>query len=497
MSETVATSPAWGRSTAPGSRHWWILAALSLAQLMLVLDSTVMNVALPSTQADLGFSDADRQWVITAYALTFGSLLLVGGRLSDTIGRKRILLVALSGFVLASLLGGVANSFVMLVVARSLQGVFGALLAPATLSLLATTFTDSPGRGKAFGIFGGVSSSGSVLGLLIGGLLTEYLGWRWCLLVNVVIGIVIIAAAVVLLPADERGQVRTRPDTLGVLTSVLGLVALVYGFSTAAHESWASPVTVGSIVLGIALVALFVVVETRVAHPVLPMRVVLDRNRGGAYLMVAIAGIGMFGVFLFLTYYLQQVLDFTPLMTGVAFVPMIGLLVIGSVVAGGVLLPRTGPRAIVSTGLVLAALGTALFTGLGIDSGYASGILPGLIITGAGFGLVFGPAMNLATYGAAQSDTGVASAMVNAGPQLGAAIGTALLNTIAVSAAAGYIADRPQSAGLAIQATIHGNGVAFWVTAGVFASGAILCALIIRPGRDLGIASDDATSASD
>ncbi|WP_433559318.1 MFS transporter [Pseudonocardia xinjiangensis] len=485
MSETIATSSASGGSAgASGSQRWWILAALSFTQLTLVLDSTVMNVALPSTQADLGFTDADRQWVITAYALAFGGLLLWGGRLSDTLGRKRVLLVAMGGFVGASLLGGVANGFAMLVVARALQGVFGALLAPATLSLLATTFTEASARGKAFGVFGAVSSSGSVVGLLLGGALTQYLDWRWCLLVNVVIGIAIIAAAAVLLPADERTRARTRPDTLGVLTSVLGVFAVVYGFSAAEHRSWTSPVTIGSIALGVALLALFVVIETRVSHPLLPMRVVLDRNRGGAYLMVAIAGVGMFGVFLFLTYNLQQVLGFTPLMTGVAFVPMIALLVIGAIGAGAVL-PHTGPRVIVITGLVLTALGTTLFTGLTSDSGYAGGILPGLVITGAGFGLVFGPAMNLATYGTAPTESGAASAMVNAGQQLGAAVGTALLNTIAVSGAAGYRAGRPWTTDLATQATIHGNRVAFWVTAGVFAAGAVLCGLIIRPGRDL------------
>ena len=382
----------------------------------------------------------------------------------------------------------------MLVVARALQGVFGALLAPATLSLLATTFTGSSARGKAFGVFGAVSSSGSVVGLLLGGALTEYLDWRWCLLVNVVIGIVIIAAAAVLLPADERARARTHPDTLGVLTSVFGVFAVVYGFSAAEHSSWTSPVTIGSIALGVALLALFVFIETRVPDPVLPMGVVLNRNRGGAYLMVAIAGIGMFGVFLFLTYHLQQVLGFTPLMTGVAFVPVIGFLVIGAIGAG-VVLPRTGPRVIVITGLVLAALGTTLFTGLTSVSGYAGGVLPGLVIIGAGFGLVFGPAMNLATYGAAPSQCGAASAMVNAGQQLGAAIGTALLNTIAVSGAAGYLAGRAGTPDLATQATIHGNRVAFWVTAGVFAAGAVLCGLIIRPGRDLGTTNDDNTPA--
>lgn len=464
--------------------RWWILAALSATQLLLVLDSTVMNVALPTTQTDLGFTDADRPWIITAYALTFGSLLLVGGRLADTFGRKRLLLISLTGFVVASLLGGLATGFPMLVIARALQGISGALMAPATLSLLATAFSNTPARGKAFGIFGAVSSSGSAIGLIFGGFLTEYLDWRWCLLINVIIGIAIAVMAIRLLPRDGvTHRTEGRPDVLGAVASTLGVLAIVYGLTIAESRSWTDPLTLGTIAVGLLLLALFVLIENKTARPILPMRVVRDRNRGGAYLMVAIAGVGMFGVFLFLTYHLQVVLHFTPLGTGLAFLPMVVMLVVGAIFAGSVLLPRIGARALATVGLVVAAAGAASFTLIDAGSTYALGILPGLIITGTGFGLVFGPAMNLATLGVPAEDSGAACAMVNAAQQIGAAFGTALLNTIAVSATAAYSTAHPQAADAAVQSLIHGNTIAFWTTTGILLAGALICGLLITPVR--------------
>ncbi|MBF8189631.1 MFS transporter [Nonomuraea sp. K274] len=343
----------------------------------------------------------------------------------------------MGGFIIASLIGGLASDFTTLVVARALQGISGALMAPATLSLLATTFSDATTRGKAFGIFGGVSSSGSVIGLILGGLLSQYLDWRWCLLTNVVIGVGISALAAKVLPAETHASaVGGRPDIVGAVVSTLGVLSIVYGLTIAESRSWSDWMTIGAISLGIALLALFGLVENRTSNPLLPMRVIWDRNRGGAYLMVAIAGIGMFGVFLFLTYHLQIVSGLTPLATGLAFVPMVGMLVVGSIVAGSVLLPRMGARALAITGLTVAAIGAASFTAINLGSTYPLGILPGLLITGAGFGLVFGPAMNLATSGVEPNDAGAASAMVNAGQQIGAALGTALLNTIALNATA-------------------------------------------------------------
>lgn len=464
-----------------GSRlRWWILAALSATQLLLVLDSTVMNVALPTTQADLGFSNADRPWVITAYALTFGSLLLVGGRLADTFGRKRLLLLSLTGFIIASLIGGFAVDFTMLVVARALQGVSGALMAPATLSLLATTFSNTRARGTAFGVFGAVSSSGSAIGLILGGFLTEYVDWRWCLFINVVVGIAILASTLKLLPAgEETSRPQGPPDILGALTSTLGVLAIVYGLTIAESRSWTDPVTLAAMVAGLTLLVLFVRVENKAIRPILPMRVVVDRNRAGAYLMVAVAGVGMFGVFLFLTYHLQVVGGFTPLETGLAFLPMVLMLVIGAILSGSILLPRVGARALAVTGLAVAAVGAASFTAIGADTAYAAGVLPGLAIAGAGFGLVFGPAMNLATLRVTPEDAGAASAMVNAGQQLGAAFGTALLNTVALGASAANLSTRPEAS--AVDALIYGNTVAFWTTSAILLAGALICGLLISP----------------
>ncbi|WP_159618766.1 MFS transporter [Arthrobacter zhaoguopingii] len=460
--------------------RWWVLAALSATQLLLVLDSTIMNVALPATQTALGFSNADRPWVITAYALAFGSVLLIGGRLADIIGRKRLLLLSLAGFIMASLLGGLSGGFETLVISRALQGIAAALMAPTTLSLLSTAFADIPARGKAFGIFGAVSSSGSAIGLILGGLLTQYLTWRWCLLINVLVGAAITVMVIKILPPDASApRQKVRPDTLGAITSGFGMFAIVYGLTIAESRSWADPLTIGSIVTGLALLVLFVATENKAAHPILPMRVVLQRDRGGAYLMVAIAGIGMFGAFLFLTYHLQTVSGLTPLATGLAFLPMVIMLVIGAIVAGSVLLPRVGARTLAIAGLVTAAVGTASFTFIDADSTYTLSILPGLIVAGIGFGLIFGPAMNLATLGVDSTDAGAASAMVNVAQQIGAAVGTALLNTVALGATASYLSTHPAPADTDMDALIHGNTVAFWATSGILLTGALICGPLI------------------
>src|ERR671924_7850 len=325
------------------ARRWAILVLLGIAQLMVVLDATIVNIALPSAQKALHFSDDDRQWIVTAYALAFGSLLLFGGRVGDLFGRKRTFIAGLVGFALASAIGGFADSFGVLVVARALQGAFGALLAPAALSLLTTTFTDPAERGRAFGIFGAIAGGGGALGLLLGGLLTEYLSWRWTLYVNLVFAIPAALGALVFLQRQVRAA-APRIDVPGALTAFGGLFALVYGFSQAETHGWGSATTVAFLVAAVMLLAAFAMIERRAAHPLLPLRVVLDRNRGGSYLAVGIVGIGMFGVFLFLTYYLQQTLGFSPVETGLAFLPMIGAGVGNPTPSPSVLLPRVGPR---------------------------------------------------------------------------------------------------------------------------------------------------------
>jgi len=424
-------------------RRWLILAVLGLAQLMVVLDATIVNVALPSIQTDLGFSDASRQWVVTAYALSFGSLLLLGGRIGDLVGRKQVFLVGMVGFALASALGGLAPSFGVLIAARALQGIFGAILAPAALSLLSTTFTDPDERGKAFGMYGGIAVAGAAIGLLLGGFLTEYLSWRWCLYVNIGIAIPAAIGAFSLLHGQEHGT-GMRLDIPGTLTASLGLLALVYATSEAATRGWGDPLIVALLVAAAALLVAFVAIESRSKHALLPMRVVLDRNRGGSYAGMGIAGAGMFGVFLFLTFYLQDTLGLSPVLTGLAFLPMTPMIMLSSGLSSTVLLPRVGPRVLIVGGMLLAMAGMLVFTQVAVDSSYWVNVLPGLIVTGLGMGLVFAPAMNTATAGVGDRDAGVASAMVNTAQQVGGSVGTALLNTLATSAVGGTW--RPASA---------------------------------------------------
>ena len=314
---------AWsGGSAEPDPRRWLILIVIAIAQLMVVLDSTVMNIALPSAQNALHFNDVDRQWIVTAYSLSFGSLLLFGGRLADLVGRRLMFITGLAGFAVASAIGGASVNFTMLVSARAAQGVFGAMLAPAALSLLATTFTNPKERGKAFGIYGSVAAGGGAVGLLLGGVLTSYLSWRWCLYINLFFAALAIAGAVAFLHG-RQGPRSAQLDIPGVLLVSSGVFCLVYGFSNAATHSWSTPSTYVFLAAAVVLLATFACWMGRAKHPLLPPRVVLDRNRGAAYLGILIAGAGMFGVFLFVTYYLQDTLHYSPVITGVAFLPMV------------------------------------------------------------------------------------------------------------------------------------------------------------------------------
>jgi EmrB/QacA subfamily drug resistance transporter len=462
-------------------RRWWTLATLGLAQLMVVLDATIVNIALPSAQIGLGFSDADRQWVVTAYSLAFGGLLLLGGRLADLFGRRRTLMIGLAGFAAASALGGAATGFGMLVAARALQGAFGALLAPAALSLLTITFSDPKERGKAFGIFGAIAGAGAAIGLLLGGVLTEYLSWRWCLYVNVPIAIVagIGALRFIRKVAPATG---VKLDIPGVVTAVLGLSGLVYAFARAENDGWTDPVTIALIVVSVLLLGAFVLIQQRVAHPLLPLRVVLDRRRGGAYLAIGLAAIGMFAVFLFLTYFLQQTKGFSPLKSGVAFLPFVVGIITSSTVIVPRLLPKIGPRFLIATGQLLGMVGLLYLWRLQADSGYLPHVLPALFVMGLGMGLIFASCFNTATSGTQPSDAGVASALVNTGQQVGGALGTALLNTIAATVTASYIRGNGQTPSVMADAAVAGETRAFLVSAGVFLLGAVLSLLVIPSG---------------
>jgi EmrB/QacA subfamily drug resistance transporter len=463
------------------SRRWLIFGVVALAQLMVVLDATVVNIALPSAQQALHFSIGDRQWVVTAYALAFGSLLLLGGRISDVFGRKWTLIVGLSGFAIASAVGGAATSFTMLIAARGLQGAFAALLAPAALSLLTTTFTEPGERGKAFGIYGAISGGGAAVGLLLGGVLTEYLSWRWSLYINLVLAVPAALSALALLPSQAIA-VKPKFDVPGALTVIGGLFSLVYGFSLANTHGWSAGLTIGFLATAAALLATFVAIERRVEHPLLPLRIVLDRNRGGSYLALLLTTAGMFGVFLFLTYYLQQTLGFSPVKTGLAFLPLIGVLVVAATLASSLLLPKLGPKPLIPLGMLFAGAAMLLLTRLGTNSSYLSDVLPALLLTGVGVGLVSPPATNTATAGTAPSDAGIASAMVNTSQQIGGSIGAALLNTLAASATTAYLVTRPHTASASAHAAVHGYTTAFWWAAGIFFAGAILSALVLKPG---------------
>jgi EmrB/QacA subfamily drug resistance transporter len=449
---------------------------------MVVLDATIVNIALPSAQADLGFSDDSRQWIITAYALSFGSLLLLGGRLGDLFGRKRVFVVGLTGFAAASALGGFAESFEVLVAARALQGAFAALLAPAALSILTTTFTTPADRNRAFGVFGVIGASGAAVGLLLGGALTQYLDWRWSMFVNVPLAVPAALAALRLLAADAPAAAGSRIDVLGTITASLGLFAVVFGFANAETHGWGAPLTVAGIAAGVALLALFVLVERRVANPLLPLRVVADRNRSAGYLAIATVGAGLFGVFLFLTYYMQETLGYSPLVTGLAFMPMMAVIMPGGAFAQTRLMPRFGARPLVTAGMLLSAAAMLMFTGVGADSSYVADILPGLLVMGLGLSLVFAPAMSTATLGVDRGDAGVASALVNTGQQIGGSIGTALLSTLAAGAASDFAAGRGASAELMQQAAVHGYTTAFTWSAAIFAVGGLISWALLSSG---------------
>jgi EmrB/QacA subfamily drug resistance transporter len=471
----------------PRDRRWLVLGVIALAQLMVVLDLTIMNIALPSAQRALHFTTVDRQWVVTAYTLAFGSLLLLGGRLADLLGRKTTFLIGLVGFAGVSAIGGASVNFPMLLIARACQGAFAALLVPSALSLLTTTFTEQKDRGKAFGIYGAIAGAGGALGLLLGGALTEYLSWRWTLYVNLIFAAIAFIGGASLLKR-QPSPVKPRLDVPGVFLVSGALFCLVYGFSNAASHNWHAPSTWGFLVAGVVLGVAFALWQGRAAHPLLPPRVVLDRNRGGAYLSMFIAAAGLFGTFLFLTYYLQQGLGYSPLVTGVAFLPISGGLILAANLSTIVLMPRVGPRPLVAVGMTAAAGGAAWLAQLGPHTGYGAGVLGPLILSGVGLGLVIAPAINTGTFGVGPQDAGVASATVTVGQQLGASVGTSLLNTIFASAITSYIAahlaaarllGRPALTGLALA---HGYDTAFWWTAGIFAVGAVVGGLLLRSG---------------
>lgn len=490
--QTATPPPARGieRETpaAPAAlpHRWLALVFISLAQLMVALDATIVNIALPSAQASLHVSDASRQWVITAYTLAFGGLLLLGGRIADRFGRKRTLLAGLAGFAAASALGGAASTFELLIAARALQGAFAALLTPTALSLLAVTFTEPRERATAFAVYGSIAGSGAAIGLLLGGALTQYLSWRWCLYVNVPIALIAASGAARLLPGGAGSSRSGRFDIAGVVLGTGSLVAVIYACSQAVALGWSSSQVVALLGGGGVLLAGFVVRERIARNPLLPLQIVLDRTRGGMYLAVLLSLAGLLGAFLFITYYLQVVLHYSPLQAGLAFLPVTVSSQLGSWLVARRLMPRVAPRALVVPGLLVAAAGVAVLTQLRADgTSYLTTVLPAELLLGAGIACAMVTAFSNATLGVARALSGVASATVNTAQQIGASVGVAVLNSVAAGATAAYLvthAARHDSA----TALVHGFSVATAWAALILAAGAVAAAVLINapaPGK--------------
>lgn len=460
-----------------------VLVVLGLTQLMVALDATVINIALPRAQVALHFSAGDRQWAVTAYALAFGSLLLIGGRLGDLWGRRTALVVGLVGFAVASAVGGFASNFTELVAARAVQGVFSAILAPAALAALTTTFTDSNERARAFTIYGALAGSGAAIGLILGGALTQWASWRWCLLINVIFSAVALVGVVWLIESRPGAKPADLDVTGAVLVSA-GLFAIVFGLAHAVTATWASVVTIGSLLAGVVLVSAFLCWQRRSDHPLLPLPVVFARTRGGSMVALFITMMGFFGVSLLLAYYLQNELGYSPLRTGFAFLPMVIALGFSAMLASARILAVSGPRPLIPAGMLLGALSMVLLTRLPERANYFGTVLPSLILLGLGLGLIFAPATASATAGVAPSRAGVASAMVNSSQQIGGSVGTALLNTIAVTVAGRAFTHTSGASpsARAAAATLHGYSIAFWWAAGIFFAGSIFTMIVLESG---------------
>jgi EmrB/QacA subfamily drug resistance transporter len=500
----VSPEPLVDRESAPPTTttvvsdptRWRALGVIAIAQLMVVLDASIVNLALPSAKADLGISDANQQWVITAYTLTFGGLLLLGGRIADYVGRKRAFIIGLIGFATASALGGLAPSQGFLFAARGLQGAFAALLAPAALSLLTVTFHEPKERARAFGVYGAISGGGAAIGLLLGGVLTEYLSWRWCLLVNLPIAIAAIFMAIPWVH-ESKAEGDTRYDVAGAVTATLGLVSLVYGFTKAAPKGlldsahWTEPSTLVWFAAAAILLTSFFIIENRVPNPLLPMRVLLDRNRGASYLVSLITGIGLFAMFLFLGLYFQVILHYSPVKAGFAFLPFSIGIILGAG-ASSQLLPRVGPKPLLIPGLIAGAFGLLLLTRVTPESSYATHVLIPMLIISVGMAFVFIPVSSTALHAIGHHDAGVASAMINTSQQVGASLGTALLNTVAVTTSAAYLTAHEALGKAAVPAALtEGYTQAFAVGAGFLFVAAVVAFFMLKVGKEA-VLEDDA-----
>jgi EmrB/QacA subfamily drug resistance transporter len=475
------------------------LTIIAASQLMVILDATIVNIALPHIQQALHFSTTSLSWVLNAYTLTFGGLLLLGGRAGDILGRRRVFITGILVFTVASLLGGLATSAGWLLAARALQGVGGAIAAPTALALITTNFAEGEERNRAFGVFGAVAVAGGAIGLLAGGMLTSWLSWRWVLFVNVPIGVLLASVAPLYISESERQSGRF--DLAGALTSTAGMAALVYGFIRAAQAGWSDTVTIASFVAAAVLLAVFLSIETRTRQPITPLHMFRDRNRAGAYgIMLALAA-AMFGMFFFLTLFVQGVLGYSPLRAGFAFLPITAAIVTTSQFAARSL-PRLGPRRLMTTGAVLAVVGLAWQTQVSVTSGYVDGILGPMVLFGLGMGLLFVPLTIVAVSGVAPHESGAASSLLNVMQQVGGSLGLSILVTAfgtasrheAVNQVARFLADAPPAlvaqfrrtgqlpAAYANQVLAHGVSTAFQLSV-VFAALALAVALVVIRAR--------------
>lgn len=425
--------------TAASKRHGGgVLASAVLAQLMLMVTLTIMLIALPSIQTALHVSDTDRTWVVTAYTLPFGALMLFGGKLSQRLGVRRAFLVAVIGFAVASLLGGVAPTFTVLIAARAIQGVFAALMAPTNLSLISTSFSEPRARGRAFAILGSTGGAGAALGLVLGGTLTQSLNWRWCFFVVVILALVAVVLALRSLAGigGESASGALTADLGGLLLGCAGLFSLIYGLSEAERHDWGSTATLSFLIGGGILLAIFIVRERFATNPVLPLWIVRDATRASSNLIMLFSGCAQLGSLVYLTYYFQENLHYTAVTTGLKILPLVGALVVASFVAPSILVPRIGTRIVFPLGTLVQSGGFFILATLNPDSTYVSHALPALIVIGAGMGLVLPSAFSAGTHDIPVSHSGVASALLNSAQQLGASFGVAYLSTYATHAIA-------------------------------------------------------------
>lgn len=459
---------------------WLLLVIVCLGQFMVVLDATIVNVALPTIQQELDFSAGSLQWVINAYTLMFGGFLLLGGRAADLFGRRNLFIVGTAIFTVASLLDGLSTSSGMLIAARGLQGLGAALVSPAALAIVTSTFKEGPERTRALGIWAVIAVGGGAVGLLLGGILTEYVSWQWIFFVNLPVGVATIWLAARFLP-ESRAEGRTGFDVLGAATITSGLMLLVYTIVKAQDWGWTSARTIGFFAASVALQGLFVLIELRSKHPLIRLGIFRKRSLTAANATMTVVAGGMFSVFFLCTLYLQDILGLSPVETGLGFLPVTAGVVIASGIAQK-LIPMLGVREVALGGTLLAAAGLVWLSFAPVDGSYLTDALPALTINGIGLGFVFVPLTLIATTGVAKEDTGLASGIFNTSQQVGGALGIAILSTVAATTTTNALTDLTgaPSAAQQAQATVDGFQAAFLVGAGLMAVGAVLLAVLVR-----------------